>query len=134
MVRWSGWTLGACCSTPAAVVAGVLLRRRGGPYARAVPRPGAAAAAGAPAAGRPSGPRAAYRCTFNVNTDAFTGADGTASAIGWLGDHNSVVTCLGGTFLVQDGPGGLFQDDGLRHLRRASARPGPTPAATSRPR
>ena len=28
-----------------------------------------------------SGPRNAYRCTFNVNTSAFTGADGTASAM-----------------------------------------------------
>jgi hypothetical protein len=60
-----------------------------------------------------AGPNEAYRCSFNVNTDAFTGADGTASAIGWLGDHNGVVTCLGGTFLVQDGPSGLFQDDGF---------------------
>jgi hypothetical protein len=59
------------------------------------------------------GPRPAYRCNFNVDTDAFTGADGTASAIGWLGDHNSVITCLGGTFVIQDGPGGLFQDDGF---------------------
>ena len=59
------------------------------------------------------GPRPQYRCTFNVNTDAFTGAYGTASAIGWLGDHNSVITCLGGTFVVQDGPGNLFQDDGF---------------------
>jgi len=70
----------------------------------------APAAAGTDAAG---GPQGAYRCSFNVNTDAFTGADGTASAIGWLGDHNSVVTCLGGTFVVQDGPGALFQDDGF---------------------
>ena len=60
-----------------------------------------------------AGPAPAYRCTFNVNTDAFTGAHGTASAIGWLGDHNSVITCLGGTFVVQDGPGGLFQDYGF---------------------
>ncbi len=59
------------------------------------------------------GPAPAYRCTFNVNTDAFTGANGTASAIGWLGDHNSVITCLGGTFVVQDGPGNLFQDFGF---------------------
>ena len=60
-----------------------------------------------------AGPQPAYRCAFNVDTDAFTGADGTASAIGWLGDHNSVITCLGGTFLVQDGPDGLFQDYGF---------------------
>ncbi len=59
------------------------------------------------------GPAPAYRCTFNVNTDAFTGANGTAGAIGWLGDHNSVITCLGATFVVQDGPGGLFQQDGF---------------------
>ena len=59
------------------------------------------------------GPRSAYRCNFNVDTDAFTGADGTASAIGWLGDHNSIITCLGGTFVIQDGPDGLFQDYGF---------------------
>ncbi|MGO9856373.1 MAG: hypothetical protein ACLPYY_15170 [Acidimicrobiales bacterium] len=65
------------------------------------------------AAPRAAGPAPAYRCSFNVTTDAFTGADATASAIGWLGDHNSVITCLGGTFVVQDGPGDLFQDDGF---------------------
>ncbi len=70
-----------------------------------------ATSSGAPTSG--GGPQNAYRCTFNVNTDAFTGADGTASAIGWLGDYNSVVTCLGGTFVVQDGPGALFQNDGF---------------------
>ncbi len=59
------------------------------------------------------GPAPAYRCNFNVDTDAFTGAHGTASAIGWLGDHNSVITCLGGTFVVQDGPGGFFQQYGF---------------------
>jgi hypothetical protein len=61
----------------------------------------------------PDGPRPAYLCNFNVNTDAFTGAFGTAAAIGWLGDHDSVVTCLGGTFLIQDGPGGYFQNYGF---------------------
>ncbi len=65
------------------------------------------------AASTTAGPASAYRCSFNVGTDAFTGANGTASAIGWLGDHNSVITCLGGTFVVQDGPGDLFQDDGF---------------------
>ena len=77
---------------------------------------GASAATGAtPAAASLTspGPRPAYLCSFNVNTDAFTGAHGTASAIGWLGDHNSVITCLGGTFVIQDGPGGLFQNDGF---------------------
>jgi hypothetical protein len=51
----------------------------------------------------PQGPSSAYDCTFNLTTDAFTGADGTASQIGWEGNHQGVVTCLGGTFLVQDG-------------------------------
>ena len=75
---------------------------------------GAATAAAASTAGVTSpGPQPAYLCSFNVNTDAFTGAHGTASAIGWLGDHNSVITCLGGTFVIQDGPGGLFQNDGF---------------------
>ena len=59
------------------------------------------------------GPRPQYRCDFNVNTDAFTGAGGTASAIGWAGDHNSVITCLGGTFVVQDGPNGFFEQYGF---------------------
>jgi hypothetical protein len=59
------------------------------------------------------GPRPQYQCSFNVNTDAFTGAYGTASAIGWAGDHNSVITCLGGTFVVQDGPGGFFHQYGF---------------------
>ena len=75
--------------------------------------PPAGASASAVTSATPPGPGPAYRCSFNVNTDAFTGADGTASAIGWLADHNSVVTCLGGTFLVQDGPGDLFQNDGF---------------------
>ena len=50
-----------------------------------------------------SGPASKYDCSFNVVTDAFTGAYATASAIGWEGNHEGVVTCLGGTFLVQDG-------------------------------
>jgi hypothetical protein len=49
------------------------------------------------------GPAAAYDCTYNFNTDAWTGADGTASEIGWAGNDQGVVTCLGGTFYVQDG-------------------------------
>ena len=49
------------------------------------------------------GPASQYDCTFNLATDAFTGADGSAAAIGWAGNHQGVVTCLGGTFLVQDG-------------------------------
>ena len=79
--------------------------------ALAAPTPAGATPTPAPT-GAP-GPAPAYRCSFNVNTDAFTGANGTASAIGWLGDHNSVITCLGATFVVQDGPGGLFQQYGF---------------------
>jgi len=47
-------------------------------------------------------PARAYDCKYNTNTDAFTGAYGTASAIGWEGNYQGVVTCLGGTFYVQD--------------------------------
>jgi len=49
-----------------------------------------------------SGPAAEYDCQYNMNTDAFTGAYGTASEIGWEGNYQGVVTCLGGTFYVQD--------------------------------
>lgn len=48
------------------------------------------------------GPAKQYDCTYNMTTDAFTGADGTASDIGWEGNYQGVVTCLGGTFYVQD--------------------------------
>ena len=77
------------------------------------PATGGVASAASTGAGTAPGPQQAYRCSFNVTTDAFTGADGTASAIGWQGDHNSVITCLGGTYVVQDGPDGLFQDFGF---------------------
>jgi hypothetical protein len=60
-------------------------------------RPVVAAAAAGP------GPSATYACKLNIDTGAFTGADGTASAIGWAGNHQGVVTCLGGDFFVQDG-------------------------------
>jgi hypothetical protein len=50
-----------------------------------------------------SGPASKYDCSFNLSTDAFTGAYATASEIGWAGNHQGVVTCLGGTFLVQNG-------------------------------
>ena len=40
-------------------------------------------------------------CAFNLVNDAFTGAYGTASAIGWAGNEHGVVTCLGGRFYVQ---------------------------------
>ena len=83
-----------------------------------------------PASSSSGGPAPAYRCAFNVDTDAFTGAFGTASAIGWLGDHDSVITCLGGTFLIQDGPQGFFVNDGFGALRRARRPPGTMPTAT----
>ena len=47
------------------------------------------------------GPAAKYLCSFNINTDAFTGAYATASAIGWEGNEAGVTTCLGGSFVVQ---------------------------------
>jgi len=47
------------------------------------------------------GTSAKYNCSFNVNIDAFTGAYGTASAIGWEGNAAGVTTCLGGSFVVQ---------------------------------
>jgi len=49
------------------------------------------------------GPAQGYDCKFNTSTSAFTGAGATASAIGWEGNYEGVVTCLGGTFFVQDG-------------------------------
>src|SRR5579871_1502102 len=56
-----------------------------------------------PAGGITSGPgaRAAFACRYNVVTDAYHGAGATASAIGWAGNHQGVVTCLGGSFYVQ---------------------------------
>jgi hypothetical protein len=48
------------------------------------------------------GPHKKYDCTYNSSTEAYTGAYGTASAIGWEGNYQGVVTCLGGTFFVQD--------------------------------
>ena len=99
--------------TRRSALAGTLLLVVGGLFAAAPTVPSDAALVAGAAVPTGAGPQPAYRCAFNVNTDAFTGAYGTASAIGWLGDHNSVVTCLGGTFLVQDGPGGLFQDEGF---------------------
>jgi hypothetical protein len=75
--------------------------------------PGAGAPATASAAVSGPGPNPQFRCAFDVNTDAFTGAHASASAIGWLGDHNSVITCLGGTFVVQDGPAGYFVNYGF---------------------
>ena len=62
------------------------------------------ACSSSPRAGRvTSGPgaRAAFACRYNVVTDAYAGAGATASAIGWEGNHQGVVTCLGGSFYVQ---------------------------------
>ena len=42
-------------------------------------------------------------CALNAPTEAITGAYGSASAIGWAGNYQGVVTCLGGSFYVQDG-------------------------------
>lgn len=47
-----------------------------------------------------SGP--SFSCTLNANGD-ISGAYGTASAMGWEGNHQAVVACLGGSFVVQNG-------------------------------
>src|SRR5580658_2760426 len=51
-----------------------------------------------------SGPASKYDCALTVRpADAdFAGADGTASEIGWEGNQQGVVTCLGGVFYIQD--------------------------------
>src|SRR5271157_1189572 len=104
------WAAGAAAATALslAIVAGLVSF---GPDAFSPGGPSASAST--PATATTAGPASAYRCAYNVNSEAFTGANGTASAIGWLGDHNSIVTCLGGTFVIQDGPGNLFQNDGF---------------------
>ena len=100
-----------------------------------VPAAGTAASGAAPAAAAATpGPRPAYQCIFNINTEAFTGADGTASAIGWVGDHNSVITCLGGTFFVQDGLRRAASSRTASASTTGSPPPGRTPTATSRRR
>jgi hypothetical protein len=42
-------------------------------------------------------------CAYNAATEAITGALGSASAIGWAGNGQGVVTCLGGAFYVANG-------------------------------
>jgi hypothetical protein len=42
-------------------------------------------------------------CTLNDATSAITGPLASASEIGWAGNFEGVVTCLGGAFYVQDG-------------------------------
>ena len=51
-----------------------------------------------------SGPASKYDCSLTVRPAdaAYTGADGTASEIGWEGNRQGVVTCLGGVFFIQD--------------------------------
>ena len=62
------------------------------------------------AAGDRGGPSAQFACHYNETTEAYTGADGTASAIGWEGNFEGVVTCLGGSFYVQDD---IYRDFGF---------------------
>lgn len=59
----------------------------------------------APTAGSTATPRtsSSSACALNLETDAITGAHGTASAIGWAGNSQGVTTCLGGSFFVQEG-------------------------------
>ena len=72
-----------------------------------------------------SGPASKYDCALSIRPAdaAFTGTDGTASEIGWEGNHQGVVTCLGGVFYIQDIllqelRHRLRQELRLRHLRR----------------
>jgi hypothetical protein len=65
-------------------------------------------ATSAPMADQPSptpgsGPESQYDCVLSIRPAdaAFTGADGTASEIGWEGNQQGVVTCLGGVFYIQ---------------------------------
>jgi hypothetical protein len=69
----------------------------------------ASPATAAPTPGPPmstpgGGPASEYDCVLaNRPADTpFTGADGTASEIGWEGNFQGVVTCLGGVFYIQD--------------------------------
>ncbi|HXW81379.1 MAG TPA: hypothetical protein VEJ84_17890 [Acidimicrobiales bacterium] len=66
---------------------------------------GAAASSGNSQSTTGAGPAQKYNCIFTIRpaNDAFSGADATASEIGWEGNQTGVVTCLGGVFLMQDG-------------------------------
>jgi len=66
--------------------------------AAATPVESAPATRPAPQAGAAAAP-----CAYNAPTEAITGARGSASAIGWAGNFQGVVTCLGGSFYVQSG-------------------------------
>ncbi len=59
---------------------------------------GAVATSG-PGAPAPSVPP----CAFDATVDAIHGTQSSASAIGWAGNGQGVVTCLGGSFFVGDG-------------------------------
>ena len=95
-------------------MAAVALLTAGGTLVGFAPSPSAAGAVAPHTAPLTtgSGPASKYYCKLAVAVaaDAFTGADGTASEIGWEGNHQGVVTCLGGTFLVQNG---IYQDFGF---------------------
>jgi len=47
-------------------------------------------------------------CAFKPDTEAVTGALGSASAVGWAGNGHGVVTCLGGIFYVQTDANHVF--------------------------
>ena len=88
------------------VAAAVALVLAVGVLATSAPEPPATAA---PATGTStptptSGPASKYDCALSIRpADAdFTGIDGTASEIGWEGNHQGVATCLGGVFYIQD--------------------------------
>ena len=86
--------------------AAVALVVTGGSLAGLAPAPAATAApaANTSPATPASGPASKYDCALTIRPAdaAFTGADGTASEIGWKGNHQGVVTCLGGVFFIQD--------------------------------
>lgn len=68
-----------------------------------VPPASAATTPGTSTSAPTTGPASRYDCNLSVRpADAdFTGIDGTASEIGWEGNHQGVVTCLGGVFYIQ---------------------------------
>ncbi len=90
---------GRTASAVALMVAiGSLAGLASGPPATAAPTPGP------PLSTSGDGPASKYDCVLaNRPADTpFTGADGTASEIGWEGNQQGVVTCLGGVFFIQD--------------------------------
>ena len=73
-----------------------------GPLAGLAPKP-PAPAPGTFLSTAGSGPASKYDCVLsNRPADTpYTGADGSASEIGWEGNQQGVVTCLGGVFYIQ---------------------------------